>query len=131
MTARLARISVCHDGCEQVLAEVPDLVREVGRLLRKHADASDVTISIELPQDHRMLLVALHAGSAFIGLDTHDGIYQYVADEAATGKRQFPIGGQPTAIDARCVLPVAEILDVLTAWLVGSAPLGESPWERQ
>jgi hypothetical protein len=131
MSTRLAKISIYRDGCEQALGEVADLVREVVRLLRRHADASDVTISVELPQGHGTLLVALQAGSAFIGLDTHDGIYQYVADDAATAERQFLIGGQPTAIDARYVLPVAEVVDVLTGWLGGSARLGESAWERQ
>jgi hypothetical protein len=49
-------------------------VREVGGLLRAYADASDVTVSIELPDDHGTLLIAVEAGSALVGLAAPDGI---------------------------------------------------------
>jgi hypothetical protein len=106
-------------------------VRETSRLLRAYADASDVTISVKLPDDHGTLVVALEAGSAFVGLEAPDGIYQYVADEAAKGNRQFIIGGQPTAIDKRYVLPVATAIELLMPWVTGSAPLVAPAWERQ
>jgi hypothetical protein len=86
-------ISVSHGGREQPLPEVADPVREVSGLLRAYAHASDVTVSIRLPSNHGLLLVALEAGSAFVGLEKSDGVYQYVADEAAEGRRQFMIGG--------------------------------------
>ena len=130
MTTTPATISVSHGGREWGLPAV-NPVREASRLLRAYADASDVTISVKLPDDHGTLLVALEAGSAFVGLDAPDGIYQYVADEAAEGKRQFVIGGQPTAIDTRYVLPIATAIELLAPWVAGSAPLAAPAWERQ
>ena len=124
-------ISVSHGGREQPLPEVADPVREVSGLLCAYAHASDVTVSIRLPSNHGLLLVALEAGSAFVGLEKSDGVYQYVADEAAEGKRQFMIGGQPTFIDTRYVLPVAAAIDVLTACLTGTGPRAVAAWERQ
>jgi len=47
---------------------------EVGGLLRAYAHASDVTVSIELPDDHGTLLIAVEAGSALVGLAAPDGI---------------------------------------------------------
>jgi hypothetical protein len=75
--------------------------------------------------------VALEAGRAFVGLTTTDGIYQFVADEQAEGTCQFVIGGQPTSIDARYVRPVSAAIELLTAWLEGTAPLDAPAWERQ
>lgn len=106
-------------------------MREVGRLVHTYADASDVTVSIELPNDHGTLLVALKAGSAFVGLVAPDGMCQYIADEAAEGKRQFIIGSQPTSTDTRYVLPVATAIELLMPWLAGSTPLAVAAWERQ
>src|SRR5262245_18206502 len=94
-------ISVSHGGREQPLPEVADPVREFSGLLRSYAHASDVTVSIRLQSNQGLLLVALEAGIAFVGLEQSDGVYQYVADEVAEGKRQFVIGGQPTSIDTR------------------------------
>ena len=124
-------ISVSHGGREQPLPDVADPVREVSGLLRAYADASDVTVSIRLPSNQGLLLVALEAGSAFVGLERSDGVYQYVADEAAEGKRQFVIGGQPASIDRRYVLPVPAAIDVLTACLTGTGPPAVAAWERQ
>ena len=89
MITKPANISVRHGGREQVLRETADPVREVGRLLRTYEDASDVTVSVQLPDDHGTLLVALEAGSAFVGLETPDGIYQYVAG-AGEGNGNYP-----------------------------------------
>lgn len=130
MTTTPATIRVSYRGHEWGLPAA-NPVRETSRLLRAYADASDVTISIKLPDNHGTLLVALEAGSAFVGLEAPDGIYQYVADEAAEGIRQFIIGGQPTAIDTRNVLPVATAIELLTPWVTGSAPLVAPAWERQ
>jgi hypothetical protein len=77
------------------------------------------------------LLLALDTGSAFVGLETPDGVYQYVAGEAADGERQFVIGGQPTSINARYLLPVSAAVEALTPWLAGAAPLASPQWEPQ
>lgn len=122
-------ISVNCGGSERVLPAVADPVREVGRLLRTYADASDVTVSIELANDHGRLLVALEAASAFVGLVTAGGIYQYFADKQAEGKRQFIIGRQPTSIDKRYVLPVTAAIELLTPWLAAAALLTAPGWE--
>jgi hypothetical protein len=82
MTTTPARISVNHGGRKQVLPGAADPVREVSRLLRAYTDASDVTVSIKLPDKHGTVLVALEAANAFVGLETADGVYQYVVDEA-------------------------------------------------
>jgi hypothetical protein len=130
MTTTSVMISVSHAHSELGPSAAADPVREVARLLHAYAASSDVTLSIELARDHGTLLVALETGSAFIGLVTQDGIYQYVADNVAEGKGQFIIGGQLTAIDNRYVLPIAAVIGLLTPWLAGSAPLAASEWER-
>ena len=126
-----ARISIGHGGREEVLSGAADPVAEVSRLLRTYAGASDVTLSIQLPDEHGTLLVALEVGSAIAGLVVQDGVYQYVADEAASGKCQFVIGEQPTSIDMRYVLPATAAIEVLAPWLAGAAPLADPAWERQ
>lgn len=131
MTTTPVIISITYGRRKQVLPEVTDPVRDVGALLRPYASASDVTVSITLPADHGTLLVALEAGSAFLGLQMSDGIYQYVADDAREGKSLFVIGGARTWIDTRYVLPVAEAIQVLTPWLAGSPPLATLEWERR
>jgi hypothetical protein len=98
MTTTPARTSVNHGGRKQVLPGVADPVREVSRLLRAYTDASHVTVSIKLPDKHETVLVALEAGNAFVGLETADGVYQYVVDEA-WGKRPVHYRWQATRID--------------------------------
>ena len=131
MTTAPATISVSRAGRKQALPPVTDPVGEVTRLLHVHAQASDVTVSIQLPNDHGLLLVALEAGNAFIGLETADGVYQYLADATAQGRRQFVIGGQTTAIDTRYVLPIPTAIELLTGWLARPDPLAATTWERQ
>jgi hypothetical protein len=131
MTSKSATIRISSADCDRRLPATADPGCEARRLLRAYADASDVTVSIELPDDRGTLLVALEAGSAFVGLDAADGVYQYVADEAAEGKQQFIIGGQRTAIDSRYVLPVTTAIELLTSWTAGSDPLAAPAWERQ
>jgi len=60
------------------LANVPasppaDPGAEVGRLLRRCADASAVTVTIDLANSHGQLLVALEACNVFVGLFAADG----------------------------------------------------------
>jgi hypothetical protein len=124
-------ISVNCGGRERALPTVPDPVREFGRLLRGYGDASDVTVTIELPNGHGELLIALEAGSVFVGLVAADGVYQYVADEQAEGKHQFIIGCAPTLIDTRYVLQVTAAIDLLTPWIAGASPLSAPGWERR
>jgi hypothetical protein len=90
-----------------------------------------VTITIELSGGHGQLLMALEAGSVFVGLETSDGIYQYVADLQAEGKCQFIIGSAPTLIDARYVLQVMAAIDLVTPWVAGASPLSAPGWERR
>jgi hypothetical protein len=90
-----------------------------------------VTISIKLPDDQGILYVALETGNAFVGLEAPDGTYQYVADNAAEGERQFVIGDQPTAIRARYVLTVPGAIALLTACLAEPGPFAGSAWDRQ
>jgi hypothetical protein len=131
MTSSPATISVRISDRELELSAVAVPMSQVGGLLRSYADASDVTVSIELPDDHGTLLIAVEAGSAFVGLAAPDGIYQYVGDDTAEGIHQFIIGHQPTSIDTRYVLPVDAAIEVLTPWLAGFAPLNGPGWERQ
>jgi hypothetical protein len=131
MTSSPATISVRISGRELGLPAIADPVGEVGELLRAYADASDVTVSIELADDHGTLLIAVEAGNAFVGLAAPDGIYQYVGDDTAEGTHQFIIGHQATSIGTRYVLPVDAAIEVLTPWLAGSAPLNGPGWERQ
>lgn len=120
MTTAPVTIRVEHGGHTPVLLPASDPVREVGRLLRTYADASDVTISMEITDDD--LMVALEAGQAFIGLVTADGD-QYVADDAADGTCQFIIGDGPAdtahATCCRCPGPTS----LLTQRAGGSPPL--------
>lgn len=76
-------------------------------------------------------MIALEAGSAFVGLETSGGVYQYVADESAQGMKQFMIGGQSTAIDRRYVLAIPEAIELLRTCLAGPDPLAATAWERQ
>jgi hypothetical protein len=124
-------ISVNSEGRERVFPAVPDPGAEVGRLLRRYADTSDVTVTIELANSHGQLLVALEAGSVFVGLFTADGTYQYVANEQAEGKCQFVIGSAPTFIDRRYVMRLAAAVDLLTPWIAGDPPLSAPGWERR
>lgn len=61
MTTSPVAIRVEHSGHKPVLPSASDPVREVSRLLRTYADASDITISIKLTDDED-LMVALEAG---------------------------------------------------------------------
>lgn len=131
MASTPVSISVNSGGKERALPAVPDAVREFGQLLRRYGDASDVTVTIELPNGLGELLIALEAGSVFVGLVTADGVYQYVADERAEGKCQFIIGCTPTFIDARYVLQVTAAIDLLTPWIAGASPLSAPGWERR
>jgi hypothetical protein len=128
---RPARISVSRAGRMQTLPRVTDPVGEVTRLLHTHAHASDVTVSIELPDDHGLLHVALEGGDAFLGLETSCGVYQYLADATAQGTRQFVIGGQTTGIETRYVLPIPAAIEMLTECLARPDPLAAAEWERQ
>jgi len=101
MTTAPATISVSRAGRKQALPPVTDPAGEVTRLLHVDAQASDVTVSIQLPSDNGLLLVALEAGNALVGLETGDGVYQYLADATAQGTRQFVVGGQTTATMAQ------------------------------
>jgi hypothetical protein len=130
MTTAPVAIRVERSGHKQVLLSASDPAREVSRLLRTYADASDITISIKLT-DHEDLMVGLEAGQAFIGLVTTDGVYQYVADDAADGTCQFIIGDAPTNIATRYVLPVSTATGLLAQWLSGSPPLADLACERQ
>jgi hypothetical protein len=131
MASTRVTISVNSRGRERALPAAPDPVREVGKLLRRYADASDVTVTIELPTGDGQLFMALEAGSVFVGLVTGDGVYQYVADQHAQGKCQFMIGSAPTFIDARYVLQVAAVIDLVTPWIAGASPLSAPGWERR
>lgn len=126
-------ISVNCGGRKRTLPAVPDTLREFGQLLRGYRDASDVTITIELPDGHGELLVAVEAGSVFVGLVlvAADGVYQYVADEQAEGTHQFIIGCAPTLVDTRYVLQVTTAIDLLTPWIAGTSPLSAPGWERR
>jgi hypothetical protein len=124
-------ISVNCGGREPTLPAVRDPTREFGQLLRMYGPSSDVIVTIELANGEGQLLVALEAGSVFVGLFTTDGTYQYVADEQAEGKRQFVIGGVPTSIDTRYVMQVTAAIDVLTPWIAGVPPLSTRGWERR
>jgi len=106
-------------------------VGEVTTLLGTHTYASDVTVSIQLADDHELLLVALESGNAFLGLEKSGGVYQYLADAAAEGTRQFVIGGQTTAVPTRYVLSIADAIELLTAWLARPDSLDATAWERQ
>jgi len=131
MTTAPARISVSHGGHEQVLPQAADAARQVTSLLQAHVDASDVTISIRPSDHHGLILVALESGRAFVGLETAGGVYQYIADAAAEGTRQFLIGGQSTAIDARYVLSIPQAIELLKACMTKPDPFAATAWERQ
>jgi hypothetical protein len=131
MTPALPRISVSRRGREQVLSVGNDPVSDVGSFLRAHTDSSDVTLSIELPDDHGTLLVALESGSAFVGLERPEGVYQYVANAASMGQREFIIGGQSTSVDTRYVLPIPAAIQLVTSCLGESEPVAGPAWERQ
>lgn len=129
MITKPANISLRHGGREQVPREAADPAREVSRLLRTYEDASDVTVSVQLPDDHGTLLVALEAGRAFVGLETPDGICQYVADDASEGNREFTTGGAPARIDTRYVLTVPAVIELLAVCLAGPGPFAAPAWE--
>jgi len=131
MTTKTAGISVSHGGRKGGLRRVTDPVGEVTTLLGTHTYASDVTVSIQLADDHELLLVALESGNAFLGLEKSGGVYQYLADAAAEGTRQFVIGGQTTAVPTRYVLSIADAIELLTAWLARPDSLDATAWERQ
>jgi len=73
-------------------------------LLRAYTDASDVTVSIRLPDKHGTLLVALEAGNAFVGLETADGVYQYVVGSLGETPSSLSVAGDPYR--HRYVLPM-------------------------
>ena len=129
--APIVRISVDHAGREQAFLEVSDLVGEVSRLLQTYGHLSDVTVSIQLPDGRGLLLAALEDGGAFVGLETSGGVYQFVADAEADGTRQFMIGGQPTVVDRRYVLPQPKVIELLAACLATSDLFAVTEWERQ
>lgn len=131
MSDTSASISVTHCGHELLLPPVVTSTRHLGEMLRTYAEASDVTVSVTLPDEHGTVLMALEAGSAFVGLQALDGIYQYIADNTAEGECEFIIGGQPTVIQKRYVLPAATAIEMLMPWLAGSDPLAALEWERQ
>lgn len=131
MTTTPATISVCRGGSSQPVVKAGDPVGEVSRLLQALAHASDLTVSIQLSDDRGLLLVALEAGYAFVGLETSGSVYQYVADETAQGTEQFVIGGQSTAIDRRYVLAIPAAIQLLTTCLAEPNPLDAKTWERQ
>jgi len=129
--ATILSISIDHGGHERALLGTSDPVGHVSRLLQTYGHASDVTISIQLPDDQGLLLVTLEDGSAFVGLETLGGVYPYVADESAGGTTVFMIGGQPTAIDRRYVLPLPKVIELLVACVARADPFAETRWERQ
>ena len=122
-----ARIRVDHGDREQVLLGVVDPVREVSRLRRTCADASDVTISIKLPDDHGTLLVALQSGSAFVGL-RHRTASTTTSLTKLLRERQSLLGAQPTAIDARYVLAMPTAIELLAACLAGRGRFAAPAW---
>ena len=129
MTTTPVTISVDRGGRSQPPLRSSDPVGEVSKLLRAQAPASDLTVSIQLSDGRGLLLIALDAGSALVGLETSGGVYQYVADETAQGTKQFVIGGQSTAIAGRYVLAIPEAIQLLTTWLAGPDPLAATTWE--
>jgi hypothetical protein len=131
MSGTSASISVTHCGHEVLLSQVVTSARQVGEMLRTYTGASDVTVSVTLPGEHGTVLMALEAGSAFVGLQAQDSLYQYIADGTAEGELEFIIGGQPTAIQKRYVLPAATAIELLSPWLAGADPLADLEWERQ
>jgi hypothetical protein len=66
-------ISVNCGGRERTLPAMPDPTREFGQLLRMYGPSSDVTVTIELANGEGQLLVALEAGSVFVGLSQRMG----------------------------------------------------------
>jgi hypothetical protein len=131
MSGTSASISVTHRGHELLLPPVVTSAHQVGEMLRTYAGASDVTVLVTLPDEHGTVLMALEAGSAFVGLQTQDGIYQYAAGDTAEGECEFIIRGQPTVVQKRYVLPAATAIELLLPWLAGADPLAALEWERQ
>jgi hypothetical protein len=129
--APIVRISVNYGGREHAFLSAGDPVGEVSRLLQTYGYLSDVTVSIQLPDDQGLLLVALEDDSAFVGLETSGGVYQLIADASADGTRHFMIGGQPTVIDRRYVLPQPKVIELLAACLATADPFAVTQWERQ
>jgi len=131
MTTAPARVSISRGGREQALPLITDPTGEVTRLLQLHAHASDVTVSIQLPDNHGLLLIAVEAGYAFVGLQTSGRVYQYLADARAEGTRHFVMGGQTTAVEMRYVLPIPKAVELATACLTRPDALAGTAWERQ
>jgi hypothetical protein len=105
---------------------------EVVEILRALEGKPDVTATISLEDSDERLLVAVSGTNAFLGLDSPDGIFQFVSKgKHSPGTRRLIIGSQPTDIDSRSVVCVETAARVAEEWLKGGRESSLGVWERQ
>jgi hypothetical protein len=102
-----------------------------GRLIARLAGETGVTVALSREETGERMLVAVNETYAFLGLESLDGVFQFVArDHRRDGTCPFVIGGQKTDIDARYVVALEHAAAVVQAW----GDRAEDPsgdWERQ
>jgi hypothetical protein len=115
-----------HADTSRVLA--PD---EVAQAMTALDGQRDVTVTIDLQGAGERVMIGIDGSSAFLALERPDGLFQFVADDAATGTRELAIGGQPTELKNRYLLDVATTSAVVTEWLERGEDSSHGYWERR
>jgi hypothetical protein len=105
---------------------------DVVEILRALEGKPDVTATISLEDSDERLLVAVSGADAFLGLDSPDGLFQFVSKgEHSPATRRLIIGSQPTDIDSRSVVCVDTAARVAEEWLEGGRESSLGVWERK
>lgn len=104
---------------------------DVVTAVRELQGGRDITVSIEPDGIEERLIVALDRTCGFLGLERPDGIFQFCPAVSATNSREFLIGGQPTEIEARYVVDVVAVSDVIAEWLSFGETSSLGSWQRQ
>jgi hypothetical protein len=132
MDDRPAVVELDRGGESPNFSRVTGLSPEaVATMIRSLEGESDITATIRREGSDARLLVAVSGNSAFVGLHSSDGIFQYVAHgDQRVGTRLLSVGGQDTRIKSRYISEVTAAADVVREWLLEGIDASPGAWER-
>jgi hypothetical protein len=131
MVERLIEVAV-EEGGHPPTVRTGLSADDVAGIVRAQEGKPDATLTISREDSDGRLLIAVSGAQAFLGLDSPEGIFEFVAKEKdRRGTKRLVIGGQATDIESRSVVRVETAASVACEWLKTGRQSSLGTWDRK
>jgi hypothetical protein len=108
-------------------------VEDVADMIRRTGGDQDTAISLSMAGLGEVLRIAIDDAKAFVGLETPDGVLQFVPTRSKPlhGTCRFSIGGQPVEMEERYIADIEEATEVAKKWVTRGDVSSLGSWEKR